>query len=317
MTAYAATRKQMGVPHAIQLMLRVVAAAILLWVVGNVLVAINRGYFSEAVIARPGLIVLAGSVYALGQLLRVVRLALLIGDARLSLRHLASLHLFTAGVVLGTPLRLGDAYRAIELGRTTGGTIMGFTYVWLERLLDASVILPLLLYAVSGGAIEAMRFVGIAFVTLLFVCWSLALVVLLPDNLRRVGTYLIRRHEGQWTIQTLRLIDDIRAVMRGIPVILRGKIPSLWALTLLIWLAELGSFTVATLSWHPARDSLGGLLAFLSQTIGGGTLPELLANAQSMDLAELAYLSGSQGPLAIFALIAAFAYARRSPRGRP
>lgn len=307
-------RRQLTISDASQWMLRVLAAVVLLWVVTSVLLAIGRGDFSNALATTPQLLLLAASLYALGQLMRIVRLALLIGDARLSLRYLASLHLFTAGVALGTPLRLGDAYRATEVGRTTGGTIIGFTFVWIERLFDAAIILPLLLYAASRDADEASSYTGIAFFTLLFLCLSVLIVALLPDNLRRIGTYLIRRHEGQWTIRMLRLIDEIRAVMRRIPVILRGKIASLAALTLLIWLFELSSFTFVALSWHPRKDPLGGLLAFLSQTTGGGTLPDLLARASSLDRAELAYLAGSQAPLALIALAAALHYARASRR---
>ena len=314
MNITAATRRQLAVSDAIQLGLRVVAAVVLLWVVLSVLRGLVRGDLSGAFAATPGLILFAGSLYALGQLMRIVRLALLIGDARLSLRNLACLHLFTAGVALGTPLRIGDVYRATELGRKTGGLIIGFTYVWIERLFDAAVILPLLIYAASREGEEAYSYVGIAGFTLLFVCLSVLLVALLPDNLRRVGTYLIRRYEGQWTIRALRLIDDIRAVMRRMPAILRGRIASLTALTLLVWLFELSSFTVVALFWHPEREPLSGLLTFLSQTTGGGTLPDLLSEASSLDPAELAYLTGSQAPLALVAVAAAIQYARLSRR---
>ena len=314
MSTTTATRRQSAVPDATQLVLRVIAAVSLLWVVASVLLAIARGDFSRAVAAAPGLILFGASLYALGQLMRVVRLALLIGDARLSLRYLASLHLFTAGVALGTPLRLGDAYRATELGRSAGGMIIGFTYVWIERLFDAAVILPLLLYAASRAGDEASSYAGIAGFTLLFLCLSILFVALLPDNLRRIGTYLIRRHEAHWTIRALRLIDEVRHVMRRIPLILRGKTASLAALTLLIWLFELGSFTVVALARHPDKDPLGGLLAFLSQTTGSGTLPDLLAKAPTLETSELIYLTGSQAPLAIIALVAALFYARASRR---
>ena len=314
MRVASAPRGQLAISNAIQLMLRVIAVTILLWAFASVLLATARGDFSDALRATPGSILLAATIYALGQIMRVVRLALLIGDARLSIRHVANLHFFTAGVALGTPLRLGDAYRATELGRTTGGLIIGFTYVWIERLLDAAVILPLLLYAASRRGDEASTYLGITAFTLLFVSFSVLLVALLPDNLRRVGTYLIRRHEGQWSIRALRLMDDVRAVIRRIPVMLRGKIASLTALTLLVWLFELGSFTVVTLSWNPGSDPLGGLLAFLSQTTGGGILPDLLARAPNLNPAELAYLSGSQAPLALVALAAAVQYLRVSHR---
>ncbi|NUT01029.1 MAG: hypothetical protein HOP96_08655 [Sphingomonas sp.] len=310
MSSASLARGRASTAKAIRLALRIGAGLVLLWVVGSALVAGLSGAFSEVLARTPKLILLAAVLYALGQLMRIVRLALLIGNARLSLRHLAGLHLYTSGVALGTPLRLGDVYRAVELGRITGGTIVGFTFVWLERLFDAALILPLLLYAVSRNPNPGSSYVGIAFFTLLFLAVSVILVALLPDNLRRVGTYLIRRHEGDWTIRCLRLIDDIRGMMRRIPNILHGKVASLAALTLLVWCFEVSGFAVIMLGWNPGLDPLGGLLAFLSQTVTGGTLPDLLIRGDGFIPAKMAYLAASQVPLAFVSAIAALYLAR-------
>ena len=304
-------RKRWPTSIAVYSILRGVGLLVLVWVVWSVLAALGRDHLWEVASAAPGSILLAACLYALGQLMRIVRLALLIGNARLSLRRLTSFHLFTVGVALGTPLRLGDLFRAIELGRMTGGVVAGLTYVWIERVLDAAIILPILLVEIGSGESGAIgRYLGIAVFTFLFIVASILMVALLPDNLRRMGTYLIRRHEGYWTIWVLRRIDEARATIRRIPAIVRGKVASLAALTVLVWCFEIGGFVVVMLAWRRDVDPLGGLLAFLSQTTAGGTLPDMLAPGVGLGSAVIAYLAASQVPLAIIAVIAMFYYLR-------
>jgi hypothetical protein len=294
--------------------LRAVALLVLFRCVWAVLAAAARGELA-AEVATHGLEALAvAAVYLVGHVMRIVRLALLIGNARLSLRRLAAFHLYTAGVALGTPVRLGDANRGIELGLLSGGVVFGITIVWIERLFDLAVLLPLLLVTLGyasladhGHAMSA--YADITLLTLLFVSLSALMVAIVPDNLRRFGTYLIRQHEGAWTVNALKGIEDLRRTINRIPTLIKGKIPSLVVLTVLIWIFEFGSFEVLMSDGAGSGGGLSGLLAFLSRTTTNGKLPVLLAQLGSLDPFVRMYVVAGQAPLAIIATAAFFVYA--------
>jgi hypothetical protein len=299
---------------------RVLAVAILAWVLTAVFTALltDPQIFRVTATWRP--VTLALTCYVIAHLTRIVRLALLVGNARLGLRRLAAFHLFTSGVALGTPFRLGDLYRAIELGGMTGRLTMGVTFVWIERLFDAAILLPLLailLFLAVGNGLAAplAGYAAVTGLTCAFVMVSVLTVALLPDNLRRVGTYLIRRHEDPWTVSVLRVLEETRWTMRRIPSLLRGRIASLAALSMLIWLFEVWGFSIVMLGWDEGTNPVKGLLSFLSQTTSGGVLPQMLPKVA---LGVLAYLAATQIPLAIVAAVCGFCYLRpRTARMTP
>lgn len=314
----AAARRRPSRIGILRMGLRGAAVVLLAWAVLWALSALVSGAVLAVVANTPVTLLAAACLYGLGHLMRIVRLALLIGDARLSLRRLGAFHLYTAGVSLSAPFRVGDAYRAVELGAVTGVVTEGLVFVWIERVLDAALILPMLFLALLAveqpGAFRA--YAGIAGITALFVLVSVLLVALLPDNLRRVGTYLIRRHEADWTVHALRLIDQARATIHRIPALLGGKVASLVALTVLVWAFELTSMGVVLAGWAPGLNPLGGLLAFLSATTAGGTLPEVILVAHRAPGFVVAYLSAGQIPLAFVALVASVYYLKSVRRGR-
>ena len=301
--AFVAMKAMLGV-------LRLTATLLLAWVVWSVVATLFRADFQDVFTTRVALILVAFGLYMMGQVMRVVRLALLIGNARLSLRKVAAFHFYTVGVALGAPFRLGDVYRCIELGRFTGGIVYGITFVWIERLFDLGMLLPLLLMTLKFGQAGGMLgpYAGITLFTLLFVSMSILLVAILPENLRRFGTYIIRQHEGAWTVTVLRGIEDIRKTVRRIPSMLKGKLLSLTALTVLVWVLEVGSFALVMLSLGGGSGAFSGLLAFLSRTTTGGTLPEILATAEHLTQAARTYLVAGQMPLALIAAVACFYY---------
>lgn len=253
----------------------------------------------------PVTMLLAFLLYAGSHLVRIARLALIAGEARLSLRDLARVHLFTSGVSLALPFKLGDVYRAAELSALSSGT-RGIVTVFAERFLDACAILLLLLVAAGSQTWNADAYGSLLAASLLFVAATFVAAALLPDNLRRLGDYVMRRHRGEWTVSALRRIAEERAVIAQVRAMLHGRHASLFAFTVLIWLLEAASLASVFAAAPGGFRPLGTLLAFLSSTAEGLTLPVRVSpEALTATPAALAaYLAATQVPLALAGLAA-------------
>lgn len=283
------------------------ACGLLLYMAAKAIWTFRFASFDGTTLASLAALLVAGTTYLAGHFLRIARLALIASDARLSLRLLTRIHLFTAGVGLALPFKLGDAYRAVELAAVAGGMIRGITLVYVERVFDVAMILLLLIIAFSFGPPTITSYAPVLIVSLLFVSITLAVLVLLPENLRRMSSYIIRRYEQEWTVGALRRIADVRAVISSTATMLNGRYASLFAFTALIWALEAISLAIVLGFFSSEFQPLTGLLTFLSSITEGETLLDRLS-PESLHLlspAAVVYLGATQVPLVFLAMIAA------------
>lgn len=279
------------------------------------LLAVAEGRFSDpSQAAAPAALGLAGLIYLGGHGLRILRLALLIGGWRVSLRDIASFHLFTAGASLAIPLKLGELYRVFELSYLAGGVTRALVITWWERVFDAVVLFALMFVAVVTIK-EATPFQGLAALLGAFVVATAVVFFVAPDNLRRLSVLIIRRYDSPRTVALLRLIAVVRQSILDAPHLLRGKVPTVLTLTVLIWTADLICFLVAIPalrgSWEAGVTALLGFLSALTE--GHTPLGSLADDAPSMVMVRLA---GVQASLAFVGLAAGAYYAWRRWRAR-
>lgn len=260
-------------------------------------------------------IALAGLVYLVSHMLRILRLALLVGAWRVGLRTLGSFHLMTAAVSLVAPLKLGEAYRILELGNIVGGHVRAAVIVWWERTFDAAAILSLIVAVLLfGSGSTTVRTYGVGLLALAFVVITVVVVTLAPDNLRRLSVFIIRRYEASRTVPLLHIIDLVRRSIEEAPRVVRSKVATLTTLTALIWAAEATCFAIALPELRGTLDrALSALLVFLSAITTGETLLSVLAvDRELIDGNLLSYFSATQIPLAFVGFLALLHYAPRS-----
>lgn len=291
-------------------------ALLLGWTALGVLGSLGDPAFAHAAATLAPAMLAACLLYAGSHVVRIARLALIVGDARLGLRTLAAVHLFTSGVSLALPFKLGDLHRAAALSAAAGAGSRGVVILFVERFCDAAAILLLLGLAAGSAAWDAGAHGALLAGSLLFVVAATVAAVLLPDNLRRLGNYLMRRHRGEWTVSALRRIADERALVADARAMLRGRCVSLAGFTLLIWLLEAASLALLFAADPAGSGPLGALLSFLSQIAEGLTLPaRLRPDALAATPAALvAYLAATQAPLALAGLAAGIALGRGRAR---
>ena len=295
-------------------------ADIVLWLIGGaaltylllqVFSAWRGGMFAEAAQTIPAqTIALAALVYMTGHVFRSMRLALLIGGWSVGLRLIVSFHFVTAGVSLALPLKLGEIFRIAVLSRVAGSVTRAIEIVWWERLLDVVALIIIMMIAlrdVTGS--QWQDFGGIVALSVAFVAVSVLAFFVLPDNLRRTSVLIIRRYRSAHTIPVLQALERARSAIIEAPRMVRTKMGSLAALTILIWTCEIGTFAIILRAMGQvitsAPDALLKLLSFLAR---GQTLADALQSHRLFDAGFLPYLAATQMPLTFAAIPAAILF---------
>lgn len=246
-------------------------------------------------------IAIATGAYMVGHIVRVARLALIIGDQRLSLRQLVAVHLFTSSVLLGVPFKLGEIYRIAELSTVTFSRFGALVVVWVERCFDIGIVLLLLLAVLLFSSLSAVDYWPLIATSLVFVGGTLVVVTLVPDNLRRLANHIIRRYDADWTIDALQFIAQTRRLFRHGSLMLQGRIASLAVCSIVIWGFEALSLTIILTSRGQGKSTIDAMLSFLSNLVRGDTVLTHLASVTGSQGSSLlsAYLLATQIPLVL------------------
>jgi hypothetical protein len=212
------------------------------------------------------------AAYLFSHVLRALRLAVLAGQYHISLRRLSLVHFFTAAVSLILPLKLGEAYRIVELNSVVRNFPRSFGTVWIERCFDiAALSLIISLIGIRAPLLldNFGRLIGVA---LLFVLVTIFGFVIFPENLKALSLFVIRRYRSERSIDLLRVLDAALRFIVESRRIVEGKYLVTGILTALIWSAELLTLSIAlpALSGH-FGEMLGELMSFLSSISAGST----------------------------------------------
>jgi hypothetical protein len=267
------------------------------------LIIIGTG--SQGALSIPkGSLAAAGFVYLASHGLRVLRLALLIGGWRIGFRTIAKFHLFTAAVSLIAPLKLGEVFRIAELTNIVGSGSRAIAIVWLERGLDICAILFLLMMTDAHSL--GRDFNAIAALAIVFIVATALTFFVVPDNLRRLSVFIIRRYSNPVSVPLLKSIDRLRRSILQAPQLLQKRIGTLAALTALIWACELAAFYFA--SGTASGNVADCLITILSDVTQGDTL---LSSAAHPDASHhMPYLAATHVPLLFVGLLTAGFYIR-------
>lgn len=253
-------------------------------------------------------LLLSALVYLLGHCLRAVRLTLLLADTRISLRNLVAFHFWASATALLIPFKLGDVVRAATLSSLTGSLRSGVAFVWMERLFDATILIPLLVAVTISAPNVLPGLLGLLIGTGSFVLLSTAILVLAPDNLRRIGTLVFLRYGSANSVAVLRTIKAARIFLLQVSEQLTGRTLLLLTYTLFIWLFELAAAWLVMGSRGQVDDPFVALLSFFSSLIEGEALGTTLMppSEPGGSLAELHYIIATQIPLLLCGIAAGF-----------
>lgn len=222
--------------------------------------------------------ILAMVLYLVGHVLRIARLALLIADSEQSLRRLAVFHFWTSAISAGLPFKLGDIMRIGVLTRFVR-TSSAISYVWVERVLDAAILLPIMVILAAIAPANLIQYLEAFLLTIAFIIISLGLMFIAPDNLRRVATYIFRRYNHPKSIVILARINSIRVFLDSLIFKLDGRTVSLVVYSFFIWIFEFFAFAAVMIMMQGGVDPVVGLLSLFSALIEGNTIINLFKTA--------------------------------------
>lgn len=185
-------------------------------------------------------IVLACIIYFIAHLLRAARLGMLLKAQQM--RKLLSLHFYTAACSAIIPLKLGELVRINEVSRWEENYCKGILIVWIERIFDVIVLSILALGFLLTGGIDAMEGMwGLITIMFAFALLSVVLLLLIPEQLEALNYHILRSYSGRKAVKILKITEAIGGILERVKPIISNKILTLSALTLLIWLSELGA----------------------------------------------------------------------------
>jgi hypothetical protein len=214
----------------------------------------------------------ASALYAFGHVLRFIRLALIAYLPGVRLRRLLQVHLLTTGLGVVLPFKLSELVRIREVGVVVGSLRRGLLVVWIERTLDAVVLIALV--TVAALTIDgALDLVAPLLVTLVaFVVLTLVALTVLPANLRALMLHITRRRTGERGVQAMRLLRAALTTLRPAPELVRGKLSTIAVLSVAIWAVEVAVVALAIPGVGAEVSQLStAMLSLLSSISSGAT----------------------------------------------
>ena len=249
----------------------------LLWAAGGAMAAI-----AVAVLASPSWfdlppitdqaprLLAAVALYLLSHVLRFLRLALLIHQPSIRLRRVLQAHFLSSGLGVLLPFKLSELVRVREVGVVTGSLRTGVLAVWLERTLDAAVLILLVGIAAATvpGSLELV--VPLLVVLTVFAGLTVVLIAVLPSNIRELMLHIVRRPSGERSVGVLRLLRTALATLQEAPAMLRGRVPTLVLLSALIWASEVAVVAIAISGSGLDATGLSTAVLSLLATVSSG-----------------------------------------------
>ncbi len=237
-----------------------------------------------------GGLALALLAYLAAHIFRFARFALLAGELRLS--ALLALYAVTTGASYAIPFKLGELFRIFWIGRSLGAVRKGVIIVWVERILDASIIT--LLYAVVRTLhpeISVPALSGTLMLIPLLIILSVLILKVMPENMHSLVLWTLRSYRGAEATKRLRWWTALHRFSQEASQMLAHQGLSLLMLSVCIWGLEVYSVQLMVSYLADGSSTVGAFLGKVTTIISP-------ANASgSPPSPSLVYLGLAQGLL--------------------
>lgn len=216
---------------------------------------------------------LSSLAYLFSHFLRSLRVALMMGRQDFSLVNLIGKQYYTNGINLILPFKLGEVYRIVEFNKIFRDPERTFLTVIAERTIDFLFLFVGLFVALYFTKYSIFDLSLTVFIGGLFILGVLFIYYVLPENIRWLNLFLVKRYTKRWVVRVLAITSRAYSVIMNIKQIIRRRVSTIVMLTSLIWLSEIAGL-LFIIDYLPQIEYffLLAFFVFLSSLIPSGSL---------------------------------------------
>lgn len=210
--------------------------------------------------------------YFISHLLRVIRLSILFNDESIKLNQILKYQLYTNGMNIIIPFRLGEIFRIFEFNKIVNNYRVTVLSIFAERTIDFIVLIVGLLIALVFIDTSNLNLQLTVLVSIIIVLALIYAYYVLPNNLNFLNLYLAKRTTSETLIRILNVSGKFHKFLIHLRQILHARISPVIILTMMIWVCEIIGFSFV-IRFLPNFELvfLLALFVFLSILIPGGS----------------------------------------------
>jgi hypothetical protein len=200
-------------------------------------------------------------VYFLSHVCRFVRFAMLMKGQRV--RQMLQIYVVSAAASFALPFKLGELFRIFWIGIHAAHMGRGLIVVWVERILDATLIaLIYMVVAFSQTDVSMAPVASAFFIIPLLIVFSILMLKVLPENMQNINLWVLRNYKGREAIRWLKWLQRMADFTSEARAALSNRALSLVMLTLCIWVLEILALSLAV---QPLVNLGGSLVLFVGK----------------------------------------------------
>lgn len=196
-------------------------------------------------------------------LLKMLRLYVALTGTGITFQRHLQLFFKTAPVSLLLPFKLGDLYRMYCYGFAIQGYLRSAVTILLDRFMDTLALITVILVFAMMQGFSASYFI---YVFVLFLVISLAVYYTFPAFFAYWNRYLIESPATGYRIFYLKFLNSLNRVYKEIQLVVQGRFMTMYVLSLLAWMVELGLVALAS----GVNFKVSSLVRYLESALGIG-----------------------------------------------
>ena len=178
-------------------------------------------------------------LYIVSHIFRFIRFFIIYIEEKRNLKELINVYLSYTYVNYFIPFKLGDLFKILEISYMLNNFGKGFIGTWIDRFFDTLILTFIL---ISGIGLK--QFVGykLLFYLSSFLFFSVFCYLCFRYTYLYTNRIILTKSETRKGIYILKVIEQINELYNYAKYLLKGRIPILFFISILVWIFEISSY---------------------------------------------------------------------------
>lgn len=237
------------------------------WNLGNIF--LSSDFFSI-------LLLIAAVIVVHG--IKAVRLYFALFGTDINFKEYLKIYCKVTPVSIILPFKVGEIFRMYCYGQHINNYLKGIVIILMDRFMDtiALVSVMLLVWGLNGGAVSGIIYFLLGFSVLLVLVYYI-----FPRMYAFWKQYLLKARATKQNLKTLNMLEAFQVIYTEISSVLSGRGVILYFLSLVAWIAEIGS--IVMINQHTEHMDTGMLVS--------GYLLSAINGSQSLYMSQFVFIS--------------------------